>query len=169
MPDTDFLAANGSFNVVGVFRLGSLMFLNFMSQIRSQFDEFLFKHAQESGCSAHEGYKVKSLDFHHQETDRPIRANFLRPDGSEGSISFDYLVDASGRSGLMSTKYLKNRRMNTSLKKIATWGYWTGGKAYHPGTPKEGAPWFEALVDETGWAWYAPYARYRVRSNFHPY
>jgi hypothetical protein len=35
-----------------------------------------------------------------------------------GKIMFDYLVDASGRNGVMSTKYLKNRKFNAALKNI---------------------------------------------------
>jgi flavin-dependent dehydrogenase len=27
---------------------------------------------------------------------------------------------------------------------------------YGKGTPREGAPWFEALKDESGWAWFIP-------------
>ncbi len=76
----------------------------------------------------------------------------------------------------MSTRYLKNRTFNKSLKNVAVWGYWTGTGQYAPGTKRENAPWFEALtgefkirsfailililisiqLDETGWAWFIP-------------
>lgn len=56
----------------------------------------------------------------------------------------------------MSTKYLKNRTFNKSLKNVAVWGYWTGTNRYAPGTKRENAPWFEALTDETGWVWFIP-------------
>ena len=61
-------------------------------------------------------------------------------------ITFDYLVDATGRAGLMSTKYLKNRKFRDSLKNVATWGYWAGTDSYAEGTPRAGAPFFEALT-----------------------
>jgi flavin-dependent dehydrogenase len=68
------------------------------------------------------------------------------------------------------------RHFNASLKNIAVWGYWTGVGSYGKGTPREGSPWFEALVgttplsqflraahpfllifsDESGWAWFIP-------------
>ena len=67
-----------------------------------------------------------------------------------GSIAFDYLVDASGRAGLMSTKYLKNRRYNANLKNVAMWGYWSNAGTYAAGTPSAGAPWFEALTGACG-------------------
>jgi hypothetical protein len=60
-------------------------------------------------------------------------------------VKFDYLIDASGRAGLVSTKYLKNRRYNQGLKNVASWAYWTGGGTYGVGTHKVGAPYFEAL------------------------
>ena len=64
----------------------------------------------------------------------------------DGTITFRYLVDATGRAGLMSTKYLKNRTFTDSLKNIAVWGYWAGAGSYGEGTARAGAPWFEALT-----------------------
>ena len=77
---------------------------------------------------------------------RPTSATYERTDGTKGTISFDYLVDASGRAGVVATKYLRNRRMNESLKNIACWSYWKGGGVYMPGTNRENAPYFEALT-----------------------
>jgi hypothetical protein len=77
---------------------------------------------------------------------RPIACKFTSPSGELGRITFDYLVDASGRAGMMSTQYLKNRQMNNSLKNIACWGYWHNAGMYMPGTPRENAPWFESLT-----------------------
>jgi flavine halogenase len=77
---------------------------------------------------------------------RPIACKYTGPSGGPRRITFDYLVDASGRLGVMSTKYLKNRQMNNSLKNIACWGYWTNAGMYNPGTYRENAPWFESLT-----------------------
>ncbi|KAK7047273.1 hypothetical protein VNI00_006504 [Paramarasmius palmivorus] len=120
--------------------------------VRSEFDEILLRHSAESGARVFEETRVTRLDF---EGERPVRAHFNR-NSTTGSISFDYLVDASGRTGIMSTKYLKNRRMNASLKNIACWGYWSGTGQYMPGTRRQNAPWFEALTDESGWSWFIP-------------
>jgi flavine halogenase len=65
-----------------------------------------------------------------------------------GTTTFDYLIDATGRAGIMSTKYLKNRHFNVSLKNVAVWGYWNGVDIYGVGTNRKGAPWFEALTGE---------------------
>ncbi|KAG5725691.1 hypothetical protein E4T56_gene7323 [Termitomyces sp. T112] len=73
-----------------------------------------------------------------------------------GTTTFNYLIDATGRAGLLSTKYLKNRHYNASLKNLAVWGYWKGTTLYGAGTARQGSPWFEALTDESGWAWFIP-------------
>jgi hypothetical protein len=66
-----------------------------------------------------------------------------------GTTTFDYLIDATGRAGVMSTKYLRNRHFNVSLKNVAVWGYWVDVGSYGVGTKRQGAPWFEALTGET--------------------
>ncbi|KAF7799925.1 hypothetical protein EIP86_011168 [Pleurotus ostreatoroseus] len=100
-----------------------------------------------------------SVEF--EPVGRPVRATYSTADGGKGEIGFDYVVDASGRAGLLSTKcvtslYLKNRRYNQSLKNVAVWGYWRGTGMYGKDTPRENAPFFEALSDESGWAWFIP-------------
>ncbi|KAI0708919.1 FAD/NAD(P)-binding domain-containing protein [Cerioporus squamosus] len=87
---------------------------------------------------------------------RPRSVIYETAYGSKREITFDYLVDASGRAGIMSTKYLKNRKFNTSLKNVAVWGYWKNTGMYGAGTSRENAPFFEALSDESGWAWFIP-------------
>ncbi|KAF9032162.1 FAD/NAD(P)-binding domain-containing protein [Hymenopellis radicata] len=124
--------------------------------IRSEFDEILLSHAAGSGATVFQERKVTRIGFDAEDSSRPVSADYEGPSGQKGTIHFDYLIDASGRKGIMSTKYLKNRNMNSSLKNIATWGYWTGGKAYAAGTYRNNAPFFEALTDESGWAWYIP-------------
>jgi hypothetical protein len=67
-------------------------------------------------------------------------------DPVHGTTTFTHLIDATGRAGLMSTKYLKNRHFNTSLKNIAVWGYWRNVGGYGLGSKRQGSPWFEALT-----------------------
>ena len=81
------------------------------------------------------------------------------PAGSiTGTTTFDYVIDATGRAGIMSTLYLKNRRFNASLKNIALWGYWKDVNTYGAGTAREGAPWFEALTGKSAGAVSANYS-----------
>ncbi|KAJ5710469.1 FAD/NAD(P)-binding domain-containing protein, partial [Penicillium malachiteum] len=87
---------------------------------------------------------------------RPVSVTWVRKDGTSGSINLNYLVDASGRHGILSTKYLKNRKFNENFKNVANWAYWKSDKVYGPGTHMEGSPYFEALDDCSGWAWFMP-------------
>ncbi|KAF8209748.1 putative halogenase [Mycena galopus ATCC 62051] len=123
---------------------------------RSEFDEILLRHAAESGACVCEGVQVTSISFSSDDDRRPVSAQWKSDVGSKGEIRFEWLVDASGRTGIMSTKYLKNRKFNQALRNVAFWGYWTGAGTYASGTRRENAPWFEALTDETGWAWFIP-------------
>ncbi|KAF9476349.1 FAD binding domain-containing protein [Pholiota conissans] len=73
-----------------------------------------------------------------------------------GVTKFTYMIDATGRAGILSTRYLKNRHFNASLKNIAVWGYWSNVGQYGAGTSRHGSPWFETLTDASGWAWFIP-------------
>ena len=119
----------------------------------------MLKHAGKSGAKVFDGVKVSAIEWAplegkdavmgdevaNADPGRPISASWERKDGSSGEIKFDYLVDASGRAGIVSTKYLKNRSFNQDLKNLANWGYWKGSISYGVGTTKEGWPFFEAL------------------------
>ncbi|KAH8691645.1 radH flavin-dependent halogenase [Talaromyces proteolyticus] len=138
--------------------------------IRSESDELIFRHAGKCGSKIFDGVKVTGIDFIATENPspqsdgsaidpgRPVSASWTAKDGRCGSIKFDYLIDASGRAGMVSTKYMKNRSYNKDLKNVASWGYWRGAISYGIGTPKEGQPLFEALndTDGSGWVWFIP-------------
>ncbi|KAK2464287.1 hypothetical protein APHAL10511_003744 [Amanita phalloides] len=176
---------------------------NAWNVVRSEFDQMLLNHARSCGVSVYERTRVESISFCDRDPTKPISATWshtpppsppsppstpshspFRPcaeltDDATPSVSirgvtkFSYLIDATGRSGIMSTKYLKNRYFNASLRNVAVWGYWTNVGIYGKGTAREGAPWFEALTgeytdfilreyfnyqlsDESGWAWFIP-------------
>ncbi|KAK7183700.1 hypothetical protein DPSP01_011698 [Paraphaeosphaeria sporulosa] len=138
--------------------------------LRSEADDLIFRHAGKSGAAIYDGVRVTDIGFADHEgpstasektrdPGKPISATWTRKaDGTSGTIDFDYLIDASGRTGIMSTKYLKNRQFNhqPGLRNVASWGYWTGAGRYGIGTPQEGVPYFEALSDGSGWAWFIP-------------
>jgi flavin-dependent dehydrogenase len=127
--------------------------------IRSEADDMMFRHAGKCGAKIFDGVKVDSIAFasrsktsngtssaEFQDLGRPVSAFYTRKaDGFRGEVKFDYIIDASGRAGLLSTKYLKNRSYNEQFKNIATWGYWKGTGEYAPGTKRFNAPFFEAL------------------------
>ncbi|KAJ7885502.1 putative halogenase [Mycena olivaceomarginata] len=123
---------------------------------RAEFDEILLRNASENGVRVHEGVSVGSINFSATNPTQPVSATWKSDTGATGEIKFNWLVDASGRAGIMSTRYLKNRKFNKALRSVATWGYWTGTGMYAPGTSRENATWLEALTDESGWAWFIP-------------
>ncbi|KAF8736524.1 hypothetical protein AX14_014424 [Amanita brunnescens Koide BX004] len=159
---------------------------NAWNVVRSDFDQMLLNHARSCGVSVYERTKVESISFCDRDPTKPIFATWShtsppappsppstpshsprRPcaeltgdlstsTSTRGVTKFSYLIDATGRAGIMSTRYLKNRRFNASLRNVAVWGYWTDVGVYGKGTTREGAPWFEALTDESGWAWFIP-------------
>ncbi|RAK73255.1 NAD(P)/FAD-dependent oxidoreductase [Aspergillus fijiensis CBS 313.89] len=147
--NTDFLAAGGPDNYA-------------WNVVRSEADYLMFQHAATCGAKTFDGVMVKSIQFApdaYSQLGKPVSASYvsqLDESREVREIAFDYLVDASGRRGLLSTKYLHNRRYNESLKNIAHWGYWQGAEPYAKDTSLENQPFFEALHDESGWVWLIP-------------
>lgn len=98
--------------------------------IRSEFDQFMLEHARSQGVQVFEGIEVRSVDF---DGDRPISAGWYHKSSdngspSQGNICFEYLIDASGRDGVIANHYLKNRRYHKVFQNIAVWGYWKDAK-----------------------------------------
>jgi flavin-dependent dehydrogenase len=119
--------------------------------VRSEFDHLLLEHAKSQGVKVFEGIAVRSLSF---DGDRPRSAQWAQVVGGNetGEISFDYLIDASGRSGIMATRYLKNRHFHEAFQNVALWGYWRD--ADRASFAPEGAIMNGAVPD--GWLWGIP-------------
>jgi flavin-dependent dehydrogenase len=100
---------------------------------RADLDHLLLKHAESQGVQVFEGMQVDALQF---DGDRPVSAAWSKRERAtnghahgnevvaEGKLSFDYLIDASGRQGIMATRYLRNRRFHKVFQNVAIWGYW---------------------------------------------
>ena len=130
--------------------------------IRSEADEIMFRHAEESGAKVFDGVKVNSIYFDSSEVEsnvesslpnigRPISASWSSKEAGSGTIHFDYVVDASGRAGVLSIKYLKNRSYSKALKNAANWAYFSGAGMYGRDTNRAGVPFFEALRGKTSY------------------
>jgi flavin-dependent dehydrogenase len=117
--------------------------------IRSEFDQLLLEHAKSQGVAVHEGVKVTELEF---DGERPVAAHWSGPGATAGRIGFHFLVDASGRAGVMATKYLKNRQYLEAFKNIAVWSYWRDVKPLDRGP--EGA--IAVCSVPYGWFWGIP-------------
>lgn len=116
--------------------------------VRSEFDKLLLDHARSQGVNVLEQTEVVSLIF---DGDRPKAANVL-VQGTASRMDFDILVDASGRAGLLATRYLKNRRFHEAFQNYAIWGYWRNAKPLPVGP-------FGAIATcsiSSGWIWAIP-------------
>jgi flavin-dependent dehydrogenase len=65
----------------------------------------LLRHAEESGARVFEETRVAEIEFKTNGAEmRPTSATYKRNNGEVGVVHFDYLVDASGKNGIVSTK-----------------------------------------------------------------
>ncbi|WP_255948075.1 NAD(P)/FAD-dependent oxidoreductase [Streptomyces odontomachi] len=126
---------------------------------RAVFDKLLLDHVKELGVKVLEGAEVKRLGF---DGERPRSAVWSQegPDGEadEYEIGFDYVVDASGRAGLLNSRHLHGRRYHEVFQNIAIWGYWEGAKTLTAGP--DGAIAIGSVDD--GWLWGIPLADGRL-------
>ncbi|HET7010123.1 MAG TPA: NAD(P)/FAD-dependent oxidoreductase [Anaerolineales bacterium] len=122
---------------------------------RSDFDQQLLEHARSQGVQVFEEVEVQEIAF---EGERPraatwasvVEGNGRR--GATGRIEFEYLIDASGRAGIMATRYLNNRRFHKVFQNVAIWGYWEDADRLFTG--REGDIVVESIPD--GWFWAIP-------------
>lgn len=119
--------------------------------VRSEFDQLLLEHAKSLGVNVHEGVTVREVGF----TDgRPTAARWVqtKDPNTGGRISFDYVIDASGRGGVLAARHFKSRRFHEVFKNVAAWTYWTGAKKLTKGP--EGA--IAVCSIPQGWFWFIP-------------
>jgi flavin-dependent dehydrogenase len=117
---------------------------------RADFDRLLLDNARDQGVEVIQGATVKKVLF-----------EGLRPTGVEWSAkgttrtntaTGDFIVDASGRAGVVSTRHNKDRRPHEIFRNVAVWGYWDGGHTL-PDSPEGG---LNAISSPDGWYWVIP-------------
>lgn len=119
---------------------------------RAAFDRLLMENAVRNGVTAEYGVAAKQVLF---GAGRPVAVGCTRDDGTSLRVDdFDFLVDASGRSGLLSARHLRNRRPHPVFRNVAIWGYWTNAGEL-PGTPEGG---INVVSSPDGWYWVIPLA-----------
>jgi flavin-dependent dehydrogenase len=117
---------------------------------RAVFDDLLLRNAIEQGAKVTERAKVTEIIF---DGERPIAAEWVEAgDDTVHTIEFDFLVDATGRDGLLA-KHFGMRRQHPAFRNVAVWSYWKGAHL-HPDSP-EGAI-NVASTGEGGWFWNIP-------------
>lgn len=132
--------------------------------IRSEFDHLLLRYAAQVGAQVFEQTAVTEIEL---VDGRPARARWQRSGSADraddggrdrGSIEFDHVIDASGLSGLLSTKVFHDRRVQPAFTNIAVGSYWRDYAPYvaPDGTSQGGHFFMEALEDGAGWIWAIP-------------
>lgn len=127
---------------------------------RDDFDQLLLEHARGSGAKVTMGVTVKNVAFTGQRPTSVVCANEA---GETFTIdNFDYLIDASGRNGVLSAQHFKSRRPHHNLRNVAIWGYWNNARVLD-GTPRGG---INIISSPTGWYWVIPLAGGRASIGF---
>jgi flavin-dependent dehydrogenase len=121
--------------------------------LRSEFDKMMLDNAREHGVNAHEGVRVLDVLF---EGDRAVGLRVKEEDGSEREVRAKVVVDASGQSTLIASRF-KLRVKDPELKKGALWTYYEG--AYRDTGRDEGATMVLQTEGRKGWFWYIPLHR----------
>jgi flavin-dependent dehydrogenase len=117
---------------------------------RATYDDILLHNAADQGAKVIEGATVKGVEF---RGDRPVRASWVKQgDSAVHQTEFDFLVDASGRAGVLSRQHFDMRRPHEVFQNVAVWSYWEGARPL-PGGP-EGA--INVISDPDGWFWHIP-------------
>ena len=115
---------------------------------RQDFDQMLFKHAQESGADARDGHEVVSLV---QRAPRDSRLEVRASGGASYRIQASYVIDASGRDTFLAARK-KLRRKNPDHQSAAIFGHFRGA-AIRPG---EDAGNISMYLFAHGWMWMIP-------------
>jgi flavin-dependent dehydrogenase len=121
--------------------------------VRAEFDKILLDHSKEQGVKVFEGINVDELEF---EDGRPVRARWsdraATNGGGSGTISFDVLIDGSGRSGVISNRIHHDRRFHEVFKNVAIWSYWKGANRLEG----DKAGYATVASVQEGWLWAIP-------------
>jgi flavin-dependent dehydrogenase len=127
---------------------------------RGEFDSLLLGHAQENGVRVSMGVSAQAVQF---EGDRPVAVMCAPRDGEPYMIDdFDFLIDASGRHGLLSARHFGDRQPLANLRNVALWGYWHGATVL-PDTPSGG---INVISSPEGWYWVIPLAGGRTSIGY---
>ena len=125
---------------------------------RAEFDQILLNHAKHEGAKVFEGVEIRSLSF---DGDRPCQATWRQRTGESatGTIAFDFLLDASGKAGVMSRRHLHNRQTSKLFQNVAIWSYWqnTGHPPLDVKATDRNAITRLGTIPE-GWLWAIPLA-----------
>lgn len=115
---------------------------------RAEFDSLLLEHATKLGVDVRQPVTVESVAF-----DADGVTVTAERDGQRATARGRFLVDASGRSGLLAAKVGRRERV-PNLGKVALFAHFRG--AWRAPVPDEGN--IRIYVFEHGWFWWIPLA-----------
>lgn len=116
---------------------------------RATFDKILLDNAREQGAVVIEQAAVQDVEF---DGERPVAVLWKGQDGVQRRLAYDWVIDASGRAGVLAVQKLRDREHHKVFQNVAAWGYWKGGKTL-PGTPPGG---LNSISSAEGWYWLIP-------------
>jgi flavin-dependent dehydrogenase len=118
--------------------------------LREEFDQMMLDNAREHGVLVHEGVRVLEVLF---DGARAVGVRVAAEDGSEREVQAQVIVDASGQSSMIMSRF-GLREWDPVLKKAALWTYWEG--AHRDTGRDEGATLVVQTKEKKGWFWYIP-------------
>ena len=116
---------------------------------RPQFDQLLLENSVANGAELREGVRVTEAVF--DASGRATGVRFARADGSTGTETADFVVDASGQAAVLG-RALGLRRYDEDFRNMAVYAWFEGGRRLDP--PDETNILVESYVD--GWMWVIP-------------
>jgi flavin-dependent dehydrogenase len=115
---------------------------------RADFDALLLDHARKLGVDVRQPATVESVAFDADGVTVGAASH-----GQRTETRARFLVDASGRAGLLAQKVGSRKRV-PNLGKVALFAHWRG--AWRAPAPDEGN--IRVFVFESGWFWWIPLA-----------
>ncbi|MEY2831684.1 MAG: hypothetical protein RLZZ574_942 [Cyanobacteriota bacterium] len=117
---------------------------------RARFDKLLLEHAEDTGAQVLQEAEVKKLIF---EGERIVGVEY-EYQGQRHEARARFVVDASGRAGVISKQHFKLRKMNGKLKNVAVFQQYKNVAKENNPTLHKGD--FLLSSHEDGWLWGIP-------------
>ena len=116
---------------------------------RSQFDDVLLRNAAAAGARVLQEARVLGVIT---DGGRIAGVRYVH-DGAEHEARARYVMDASGRAGVISHQHLRSRRSNEKLQMVAYYRHYTGvDEATNPGVEGD----IQVGNHDDGWLWAIP-------------
>lgn len=116
---------------------------------RARFDEILVRSAEKSGAQIIQNARVTGVIV---EEGRIVGVNYI-VDGTPREARAKFVLDASGRAGIISNQHFKNRKPNTRLQLVGYYKHYEGvDESTNPGIEGD----IQVGNHPDGWLWAIP-------------